>query len=945
MALIRACLVCLLVFIFFVDKGHSKQLPKSVTLKTIHASLNSDYGTLQAEIHFDERDAVIAEKVEQIIKSELIKVVNYFHYVPRGLVHFNVDPYMRLSNGNARVFTSNIINLYNFPSSNADHLIVMEDWLRGLVFHEYIHITHLDQTRGYLDDGRTIFGSIAKLPANVVPRWFTEGIAVWGESHLLEGGRLDNQLFRKELLIQFLREDFCDSIDCLDDPGVYPHGSLAYWAGSHFIEYIESLKAGSVRCLVEENSSAIPFLLNRAFVNCTGKTAQDHFADFREKIIQSAGQSNRETWGDKINNAFGSDNFQKGFLLDQERLFKIENDRYTEALMSYDLSEPGGMSLIKMHYRYPISDLSGIVSGISQEGEPLKYLLVSFNEDPHYRIENKKWKLINSDTLLIEKHLPFINDPSYVIALGNYRYLTASYIDNQWIIEKQKLNELDRLVEAELIRKFPANVNIVAFSKAGEKLLLKIHDGDKARLLIADPTATEITEAYSSENYFELPVVHERFMVISEGEKKTLIEFQDHNNILQSQIDAKLLKNVTAAQLNDGRVLFLENRLKTKLQTLDQSLSFLKQNATTAEAKTLQPFKLQEPAVSSEDMHTEKYPQLYHLSPNYWFLATGSGENISSIGAMTTLVDPMAVHTIDATALLFPSISRIGGTLSYFYRVTPVTDLWSVNAFFEQDYSRSELNNVLMSSREWGAGTAYTFLLKRWSYVPGVYLTQSHDEDFLSERTINSVGLKQTLTYESMSFEDLAQSMITQIKLQRDEPDQGNHYLNLQSRFFLLGRFSERLEMGVQSAYGKLFKNDFRRGVIYGGGIDSVVNQRWFEFYGIPYSNAYGNEIFTFRLFAEYNFWNIYRGKNFIPIFFKEAHFLLGRETMYADRIFLDNSLIREKAVNSFFGGVRLKTNIFYYVPTDLDLIFSSTRHPSGQSVQAVNFTINAELF
>ena len=185
-------------------------------------------------------------------------------------MHFNVDPYLRLTNGNARTFPTDIINLYKFPPSNNEHLVIMEDWLTGLIFHEYVHVTHLDQTRDFLELGRNIFGSIAKFPVMVVPRWFTEGIAVWAESHLSKNGRLSNPLFRKELLIQFLRADYCKTIDCLDEPGLYPNGSLAYWAGAHFMEYMEEKKPGTIKCLVEENSSKIPFLLSVFTSEATG---------------------------------------------------------------------------------------------------------------------------------------------------------------------------------------------------------------------------------------------------------------------------------------------------------------------------------------------------------------------------------------------------------------------------------------------------------------------------------------------------------------------------------------------------------------------------------------------------------------------------------------------------------------------------------------------------
>lgn len=943
MSLSRVWSVCF--FVLFSLSAQSA-FAKGVDLKTTIVSQQTDYGLLQTEIHFDQRDTVIAQKIEKIIRTDLIKVINYFHYVPQTIVHINVDPYMRLPNGNARVFTNTVINVYNFPSNNADHLIVMEDWLKGLVLHEFVHITHLDQTRGYLDAGRQIFGSIAKLPANLVPRWFTEGIAVWGESHLMNGGRLHSPMFRKELLIQFLREDYCDRIDCLDDPGVYPQGQLAYWAGAHFIEYLEQKREGSVRCLVEINSSAIPFFLNNAFIDCTGENAQSQFEKFREKIIHEAAPKNQsETWGDKINNAHGSDDFQKGIVLDGDVLYKVERDRYTEALMSYDLSEAGGLSLVKQKYSSQLSDLSGIVTLPNAENEPTKYLVTAFIEDPRYRKESKKWKLVNAETLLIERSLALKNDPSYVIALGNNRYITASYLDNHWTIEKQKLNEKDILIESEKLHELSSDFNIVSLQKAGEKIFMKINDGDASTLAYSDLTLEKFFTIYRNVAFFDVSILEEDFVVIDQDGVHTLIELDKSTaKASLSTLSKEALKNVSKALINESRVVFLENRLKTKGMTREEGLNFLKTNRSSVAAENLSTLEFK-PKEKSADLPTENYPQLYHLSPNYWFLATGNGENISSIGAMTTFNDPMDIHVLNATALIYPSISELGGSLDYVHKLSQIDDLWSVNAGFNQEFSRTEINDSLKESREFSVGTGYSFLMKKWTDMPGIFFSSSYDKDFISDRTTNSFGVRNFLIYEALSFDDFFQDLFSQVKMQVDSPERGDTFFNFQTRLLTEFRFSDTITGQVNTAYGKLFKKDFSRGVLYGGGTNSLSSQRYFEFYGIPYSNAFGNEIFTLRLAGDYNFWNIYRGYQFFPLFIKEAHLLLGRETMYADRIFLDRSLIREKAVNSFFAGIRLESNLFYYVPTNIDLIYSTTAHPNGNEVTQWTFLINAELF
>ncbi|MEA9357198.1 hypothetical protein SHI21_13315 [Bacteriovorax sp. PP10] len=946
--------VSVVTFVFCCALFSPMGFAKSVNLKTIKVNLPTDFGTLQTEIHFDDRDLDVAMKVKKIVEQDLIKVINYFKYVPRNTVHFNVDPYLRLTNGNATPFPTNTINLYNFPASNSDHLIIMQDWLRGLVFHEFTHITHLDQTRGYLEVGRQIFGSIAKIPAGITPRWFTEGIAVWSESHLIDGGRLNNPLFRKELLIQFLRKEYCETIDCLDEPGVYPGGQLAYWAGSHFIEYVENKKPGAVKCLVHDNAGNVPFFLNQSFKLCTGNNAQAMFTEFRENFIkdQPVETAESEAWGDKISNAFGSDDLQKGIYLDGNTLFKVEKERLSEALVSYDLKENVNMMIAK--YQYPIADISGITTVPNADIEQTdqgKFLIVSFNEDPRYRTQNRVWKLINTETLLIEATLPFKNDPSYVIGLGNNRYLTASFINNKWIIEKQRIDMGAKSVsDSEVVRYFGFDVNLTYFKKEGQKIYIKLNRGDLGNALyVSDLTLENFYKIYESKNYFDFPAINENFVVVRDLKELKLIEIsEDMKKMTTSDIAKGVMDRVTFSEITTDRILVLDTRLKTKEMGLPEIMAYLKRNVGKPVTSNIITANFQDVVAPDTLANTdaENFPQFRHMLPHYWFFATGSNENISSFGAMTTFSDPMNLNVLNATALIYPSESKVGGNLDFLHKFSSVSDLWTANAFFNKEYSKTDFNEKISEKTEASIGTQYAFLLKRWTVMPGVYLGTTKTNDFISNRTVDTVGVSTVVTYGAESFDDFFQSLTLQTKFQQDNPDVGDSFLNTQTRIAAEGRFHERLVGGIKSSYGKLVKSGFAGGVLYGGGSSDISNTRWHEFYGIPYSNAYGNEIFTFRAYIDWNFWYIYRGSGFAPFFLKEAHLLLGRELMSADRIWLGGKRYDNKTVHSFFVGPVLKTNLFYYVPTDIEFIFSTIKRPTGNgSVNQFEVNIKANVF
>jgi len=923
MAILRSVSLVIFVLIFFISKA------KSEVLKTINVSMPTNYGTFLGEIHYAEKDLAVALKVERIVKEDLSKVVNYFKYVPHDVVHFNVDPYLKLTNGNARPFPTNIINLYNFPANNKEHLIVMDNWLQGLVVHEFIHIVHLDQTRDYLQVARNIFGTIAKVPSGIVPRWFTEGIAVWGESNLMKGGRLHNPLFNKELHIQFRKHDFCSTIDCVDEPGVYPHGQLSYWVGAHFVQWLEEKKPQTIKCLVERNSMAVPFFLNNAFEFCIGETAQEAYAKFRQEFIaKDPAVVEEKVWGQKISNAHGSDDYQRGYVFDGDRLFKVELAKYSQALVSYDLRDE--VSFIQK-FDLPISDVAGMVD-VDNEN---KMLLVSFEDDPRYRKHNKVWKLVNPDTLLVERTLNFEDDPSYVVSLGGESYITFCYLNNHWVAERN----------GEILKTFSSNDNITLVRKIGDRLLLKINNSfGKTSLVIVDVAFKNLSVIYETENSFDLPLIAEKFAVLREGKEIKLLEWDKKVQI--STLPPETFNKLTFAEFNESRVLVLENRLKTAEMTTSEAVAlFTNGKSDTKKIEVVEYKSIPGPAGSYASERSENYPRWDHMIPHYWFLATGTSENLGSIGAMTTFSDPMDVYTLNATLLAYPSASKVGGSLEYVQKMLYWSDLWFVTGFFNQEYTKTDFSSHIDLSRDFTAMTYYNLYKGRWTYQPGVFAGTTTTDDFISKRTTSTVGMSNTLLYKALAYDDFFQYFTGSFVIQSKSANIGSSFLSTHIDGDIGGRFTERFSASIKGTYGRLYKTDFARGVIYAGGTSDFAKTRKHEFYGLPYSNAFGNEIFTARLMADYEVLDIYRGRNLWPIFAKELHLLFGRETMYADRIFLDGQILREKLINGLFAGPRLKMNIFYFIPANLDIIFSSIAKPDGGNVNQAEAILTAELF
>lgn len=801
----------------------------SPNYKTIIVNTPTEMGELRTEIHFAEKDILVAKRTEEIIRTDLTKAVIYFHHIPRDIVHINIDPFKRLTNGNATTFPTNIINLYNFPASNSEHLITLEDWLQGLLFHEFVHIVHLDQTRGYLEEGRNIFGTIAKVPAGITPRWFTEGIAVWAESHFLQGGRLQNKLLNNDLWIQLHKKDYCSYIDCLDEPGVYPHGQLAYWAGGHFMNYLENKKPNTIRCLVFENSGNVPFFLNDMFVRCADKKANELFTEFRVDFLANYNENQDEK---NIENIFGEDDFQKGNLRTGDLLLKVEKQKKRSALVRYDLVD--NINSYQL-YSEPISHIGDAVK-IDDETDGV---LVAFNDDPKFVTNNKVWKIINIDTLLEEQTLNFSHDPSYVIPFQGQDYLTFSYEENHWRAYKNDT----------LIKEWPIKYNIVGVSKKLEQVELKINTAN----------------------------------------------------------------------------------IGTKTYVADKDLQNIQENGQIADFKD---------SVNEALTDLASYPKWEHLLPHYWFLAFGNSNAPSSIGAMTTFSDPLSIHSLEVTALAYPSVKEIGWNAKYIHTDHLLQQYFLVS----REFSSNSWSDILNKADDVLLGTGYTFELKKWTYLPQINLGLSSTADALSSQQNTYWNLLQTLQYQSMVSQDFWQGFTGSLEWGARSQSIGNPYYKFQSKINLLTNINDNFSIIFKAAYGKLYKNYFNEGVLYGGGTEQFQFSRRYEFYGLPYGDAYGNEIFTSRITHDLNVLDIYRGQEFIPIFLKEIHFVFGFESLRADRIYIDQQWEKNKMIKSFFLGTRLLTNLFYYVPTDLNIIYSSTKAPSGTQLSMFNIFVKLDF-
>jgi len=141
----------------------------------------------QGEEQLAQRAAVIAERAHQ-------RVVPMMGWEPAGRTDLVLTDHVDVSNGSATPFYSNRIEIF-VSAPGGDPLSPIgyyDDWLNSAITHEYTHILHLDQARGFSRGARAILGRhpFFAFPNVFSPLWMIEGIATLSESENTEAGRL-----------------------------------------------------------------------------------------------------------------------------------------------------------------------------------------------------------------------------------------------------------------------------------------------------------------------------------------------------------------------------------------------------------------------------------------------------------------------------------------------------------------------------------------------------------------------------------------------------------------------------------------------------------------------------------------------------------------------------------------------------------------------------------
>jgi hypothetical protein len=259
-------------------------------------------------IHFHQGEDELARRAARYAEDAHKRLVPLMGWEPRGRTNLILTDHVDVSNGYALPFPNNLFAIYvSAPGADPTSPIeYYDDWLNIVITHEYTHILHLDQARGFDRVMRSLFGRnpLLGFPNEWSPLWFIEGIATLTESEETETGRLKGTYVDMVLRAAAVEDRWATQGQASGLGSRWPVGNTRYFYGSKFLSWLATSRgAGKLTAFVENYSSnVIPFRVNASAEDVYGKSMESLW----------------EEWG-----------------AEQQKIYKAERDRLaTEGLTS-----------------------------------------------------------------------------------------------------------------------------------------------------------------------------------------------------------------------------------------------------------------------------------------------------------------------------------------------------------------------------------------------------------------------------------------------------------------------------------------------------------------------------------------------------------------------------------------------------------------------------------
>jgi hypothetical protein len=242
-------------------------------------------------IHYHQGEEALALRLASIAEAEYGPMTARLRHAPAARTHVVLVDQDDNPNGAATPLPYNVVEIRAVPPPGNQMIGNTDDWLRLVFVHEFTHVVHLDQARGWARPVRAVFGRTpVAFPNLFLPEWQIEGIAVYEESRSLDG-RLTAGDFRA-VVEEAARGNRLEPLDRVNGGLIaWPSGTGWYAYGALFHEYlVERFGEERLARLSSATAGRLPYLSSGAFKSVYGESLGSLWRDFgaRERTRRAA---------------------------------------------------------------------------------------------------------------------------------------------------------------------------------------------------------------------------------------------------------------------------------------------------------------------------------------------------------------------------------------------------------------------------------------------------------------------------------------------------------------------------------------------------------------------------------------------------------------------------------------------------------------------------------
>ncbi len=224
--------------------------------------IKSKHFTVVVDKNYSTYGNLVAQKAEEAFTA--LKQFSSKHPKNTFII---IDHTKGFSNASATFFPYPIITLQPVTPNSSSAVGQYKDWIYELLVHEYTHILSFHNTKNLFTPLRWIFGSTIA-PGYFMPTWYQEGIAIFTETHLSQGGRLRTASY-KALKDELKGSNI--SIANESSSNLYPFGSTPYIYGG----WLNQESFASIKDAARAHeifSGRFPYLINGGYKKSSGKS-------------------------------------------------------------------------------------------------------------------------------------------------------------------------------------------------------------------------------------------------------------------------------------------------------------------------------------------------------------------------------------------------------------------------------------------------------------------------------------------------------------------------------------------------------------------------------------------------------------------------------------------------------------------------------------------------